>query len=261
MSKSWRIFWACAAGAGIGALIALDINGYFWWLGLIIGGLAGYLLYDIKVVVLAFPRAWRAASGWKLDRGAWKLAGLGTVAFVCVLLSSSSLILIGSYFGGRIDHVSTLEFFSDHKTSATALMVFLIAGVPGVLAIGVAGFSYMLLLSGASTQAGRVGAIEEIVSVIKIANPVAVFIYWPIVILWHLPAATWQAVMVTGRFAKHLFLAIHSDERLLCGIYAAIGAGIGYFAGSAIVGALAGGVFGVINYEVVSKHILGLNRA
>ncbi len=38
----------------------------------------------------------------------------------------------------------------------------------------------------------------------------------------------------------------------------AIGASIGYFSGNALIGALAGGVFGVLNYEILSKRILHL---
>ena len=248
MSKVTRVFWACAAGAGIGALIALEINSYFWWLGLIIGGVFGYLLYDIKAVARAVPRAWCAASGWKLDGEAWKIRGLVTLAFVSVLASALLAILVGSFLGGRIDHVSTWEFVFAHKISVMALLVFLSMAVPAALAIGVSGFSYALALSVVSLLSREDDIMRDFRSIIKFGNPVAVFVYWPIVILRHSPAAVWRAAIAVGLFIKYLFLAIHSDERLLCGIDAAIGA-------------LAGGAFGVANYEIVSKRILGLEQS
>ena len=44
--------------------------------------------------------------------------------------------------------------------------------------------------------------------------------------------------------------------RLLCGIDAMLGAGIGYLAGSAIIGALDGGLVGVFNYAIVTELCL-----
>ena len=58
------------------------------------------------------------------------------------------------------------------------------------------------------------------------------------------------------RFCWELLLCIHSEMRLLCGIDAMIGTAIGYFAGSVIVGALAGGLFGVFNYAVITELCL-----
>jgi len=55
-----------------------------------------------------------------------------------------------------------------------------------------------------------------------------------------------------------VFIIIHSEIRLLCGVDAVIGAAAGYFTGSAIIGALAGGLIGVINYEIVSRRVLHL---
>ncbi|OGZ36037.1 MAG: hypothetical protein A2V60_01840 [Candidatus Portnoybacteria bacterium RIFCSPHIGHO2_01_FULL_39_19] len=60
------------------------------------------------------------------------------------------------------------------------------------------------------------------------------------------------------KFIKTIFITIHSEIRLLCGVDAAIGTAIGYFAGNAIIGAIAGGLFGLLNYEVVSRRILRL---
>jgi len=39
---------------------------------------------------------------------------------------------------------------------------------------------------------------------------------------------------------------------------AMLGTVVGYFYGNALIGALAGGIFGVINFEIVSKRLLKL---
>lgn len=57
-----KVFIASALGAFIGSLVALQLNAYLWWLGLIAGGLVGYLSYEFKAVLRAIPVAWHAAS-------------------------------------------------------------------------------------------------------------------------------------------------------------------------------------------------------
>lgn len=44
--KTAKIFTACAIGSFIGALVALELQPLWWWLGLVIGGLVGYLSYE-----------------------------------------------------------------------------------------------------------------------------------------------------------------------------------------------------------------------
>lgn len=60
------------------------------------------------------------------------------------------------------------------------------------------------------------------------------------------------------RLCKKIFFLIHDDVRLLCFTDSMLGACVGYFAGSAIIGAVAGAIFGVINYQIVSLRLLKL---
>jgi hypothetical protein len=86
-------------------------------------------------------------------------------------------------------------------------------------------------------------------------NPISFYFYiLPCGIIRH----TLSVIRAIGRFIKTFFILIHSEMRLLCGVDAAIGAGIGYFYGNPILGMLFGGLFGVLNYEVVSKRLLRL---
>ena len=68
----------------------------------------------------------------------------------------------------------------------------------------------------------------------------------------------WSGICVLGLFSKQVLVLIHSDVRLLCGTDAAIGAGIGYLAHNPLIGALAGGILGLANYELVSIRWLKL---
>jgi len=63
-----------------------------------------------------------------------------------------------------------------------------------------------------------------------------------------------------AKFIKNIVILIHSEERLLCGVDAAIGSAIGYFTGNVFIGTLVGGIFGVANYVIVSKRILKLRQ-
>jgi hypothetical protein len=56
-----KIFIACAIGAAVGTVVALDVNKYFWWIGLLAGGATGYLSYEWRAVIAAVPAAYRAA--------------------------------------------------------------------------------------------------------------------------------------------------------------------------------------------------------
>ena len=99
------------------------------------------------------------------------------------------------------------------------------------------------------------GEITPAFSTYKNSNPIAV--------LWKAMKALSWAICKTPdawNFAKRLivsvFKEIHSDIRLLCACDAALGAAIGYFTGNVILGAIAGGIFGVLNYEIVTKRLL-----
>lgn len=53
-------------------------------------------------------------------------------------------------------------------------------------------------------------------------------------------------------FCSSVFMFIHSERRTTCFVAAAIGATIGYFANNAIVGAVAGGLVGLVEYQLIA---------
>ena len=80
-------------------------------------------------------------------------------------------------------------------------------------------------------------------------NPFRVYFYT-------IPRFLWHVAMIIPPFAKQLFLFIHSDMRLVCGVGSAIGTILGYLTGDVMVGALVGGVTGVLDFEIIAKRWL-----
>lgn len=98
------------------------------------------------------------------------------------------------------------------------------------------------------------------------SNPIGVTFWTLYGIFWlitKIPMAvveTWKFLCfmteVLRDFYIFLWREVHSEFRLLCAVDAAIGTAIGYYSGNAIVGAMAGAIFGVLDYEIVSIRLL-----
>lgn len=231
MDKATRVFLACASGAGIGTLVALQL-GNFWGLGALLGGLVGYLIYDLEEVIKAIPVAWNTVLEWRPDKESLSKIGLIIVFFVCVLLTLivSPLFLTAMIMG----------------TSEHSLL----------MPIGLYGWLMSVYYFFSKSKEPRLRNINEEFLCLLGFNPFTIYIYYPVKgIAWAVPRIP-SGLMILARFVKTVFVLIHSDLRLLCGIDSLIGAAVGYFTGNVLVGALTGGVLGVVNYEIVSKKIL-----
>lgn len=244
-----KVFLACALGGGVGALVALQMWQPFWWVGMLVGGLVGYLAYEFDEVRRAILLAWRKVTEWRPStKMYWYIwckvftfvfsSTVNTFVGMCVLLLPIYYAVYGSYF---------------------------------LLAKGI-----WILLFGVGTcllLAAFIACLEAIDMSLEeryfITCPPNVFRLY----LWIVPRAigegVWMAVtrgprwtaggvVIIARFLWQVFLLVHSEMRLLCGLDAAIGAAIGYWLGNAIIGAIAGGVFGIANFEIVSKWWLKL---
>ena len=251
-----KVFTACAIGAGIGAFVSLEIWAMFWWLGLLVGGLCGYLSYEWREVVKAIPKAFRVATSYRFPKYFLKTA-MWQSLLVFSVFSWSVLLL---------PFVSTIE---------NGIGVVVCIGFLGCLLSLVMAFDLLPVFLQQDSEEKKLSISEERIESLIID---AYLVFLPIVLFWHLPrgiiflakrvprftvwfvagcilvAREWSAFSV--RFCWELFLRIHSEMRLLCGVDAMFGAGIGYIAGSALIGALAGGVIGVVNYAVITERVL-----
>ena len=274
-----KIFFACALGIFLGATIALQAaNDSIWWIGIgmVAGGLTGYLAYEFETVLRAIPRAWHAATSWRPDKFSWKMRALATATYASLSLSCTMLLgfslLLSSYIDGcTFYHVLTVR---KNELSGAAIMTMVVVGIlPMVIGVFLGGLIWlMVIIQEALDNTDRKLAL----GVLTFENPLAIFIYWPIkgavffirkspLIISCSPTIARQFIhgftellRLGIRFTKTLFLLIHSDERLFCGVVAAIGSGTGYLYGDALVCAIAGGLIGVIYYELIPKRLLHL---
>lgn len=251
MTQTLKIFLACALGAFVGALVALQVNHNFWWVGLIAGFAVGYLTYEFKNFVTAIPAAWREARGWRPDKAWWKAyyertIDCGNFLSICMLP-----LFAGFSF---IDHVGGKSF---------RCYLLVAAALP-------CSYFCSLLVVVVSPPGDR-ASLDSL----DTPNPFRFYLWLvPKFLLWMVPRWVFRitlripagvkaaylfgvhAAITIRQFAWHLFRLTHSELRLLCGFDAAIGAAIGYAYGSAIIGALIGGLWGVANFEIFSVRVL-----
>jgi hypothetical protein len=253
-----RVFVACALGALVGTLVALELNAYLWWVGLVVGATIGYLSFEFKKVVTAIPAAWGKATVWWRTGTKVTPKNMAIVWLGLMMMNANFVILTAIIDRLPGPHTKPLSL----QESLSLLMWMAVLYVP-------IAFFWTRLNPELQVSMGWLS--------IRRGNPFAVWIYYPLKaifywlpkgIVWtvpHIPGALvasqqflWKIIATIFHFVKFLFLEIHSDLRILCAVDAAVGACIGYLAGSALIGGVVGGIFGVLNYVVVSKKILGL---
>lgn len=262
-----KVFIACALGGGVGALIALQLTPFFWWIGVLFGGLVGYLSYEFKTVMQAASIAWRMAGEGvpNLLRIVFSRRLLkGLIEVVTILLNVFIVLLplgIAAFIAISLSGADPMKVY---------LPVILISLTP-VFLVGMVGPIIFADIR-ASARTGKEHSLnlgDTIVTLdllyfnfILVPSSIAKAIWW--LIRRTLPAiklivlALYWGVILLIKFVKYLFILIHSDLRLLCAMDAVIGAIIGFSASNALIGALAGGVIGVLNFELISKRLLHL---
>jgi hypothetical protein len=249
--QTGKVFFACALGAFVGALMALQIRHAFWWVGLLAGFSVGYLAYEVKKVIEAVPVAWKRATSWRWhpDKAWWKAYGKLSLTF----LGCGLTLAIGftALFAG-MQSVSNMILSS--WTS--------VAGWSMVVCLSIAGVYISLVAAICDTS-----MLENMKRELSVVSNPCRFYFWIaprgvyqgitilISILPELATDAKNARNMIGRFFAHLFRLIHSELRLLCGVDAAIGAAAGYYLGNAIAGAIIGGLWGVLNFEVLSIRV------
>jgi hypothetical protein len=261
-------------GAFIGTVAAFEVNRWFWWLGLLAGGLTGYLSFEWRTIVRAVPVAWRAATKLRMPKRE------NPVVLLNMLLTSAVTMswVACSYAGIRLSSwvMSTYGDFAGFwlcinvgsKIAFGLALVVSLCIVTGTLAT-----TFDWLEGKQSLYYELKGAEDELKWNWRISAPIVVGWYLPLGIvmlvrrtpaagrfilirLARIPGLLSRVARFVGRFFRNLFLLIHSDERLICGVDALLGTAFGYFAHSVIIGMLAGGVLGIVNYELVTKRWL-----
>lgn len=251
-----KIFASCFFGAFIGGFVALQMHPAIWWIGMCIGAIAGYLTYEVNAVWAAISKAYHATCSWTPDVPYWKIVTKGTLGMAgvtqTILACSAFLLVYGPDPSLPIPHELV-----QWKSIVTVVAIF---------HVGVMFFGFIIHIGSSKNAEGQ---YSDTPITYGATNPISL-------LFWHLPRGIFFIVAHSPQmlrsclgagaacygflkpFSITLFREIHSDARLLCACDAAIGTAIGYFTGNVILGAIAGGIFGILNYEVISKRLLHL---
>ena len=227
-----KVFIASGVGGFIGTLVALSVNPMFWWIGMLIGGIIGYL-YDFREVLRAIKIAWRTTIRWRPE---WKLVIKHSF---WMYIFSLNFVPIGI----------GLVVLSGEKLSVIAILDLMIK-----MCLGITGFIvvYSFVFVEGMKREGKDHIIIEYIETLQSLTPFHVsLIYVP----KYVPKLCRKGVV----FIKKVIILIHSDIRLLCGFDAGFGTAVGYYIGNPIIGMLAGGLIGILNYELISKKVLHLS--
>ncbi len=267
-----QIFLACAFGALIGGILAIQLAKFFWplWiLSAVSGGFVAYLSINLQEVIQACVFAWRKTVSWRPNKDK---IGLVVLSF---LAGISSAITVGLWFFSCVllcvvsSSLNTYEWVAN----SVILVILLIGSI-------IIGMLFAFFSSFESIETLRESR-PKFQSVLKTCNPMNGFFlvllkaailtikYSPI-ILWfvikNIPktiVAIGQSLVVgsvtIAKIARLVFITIHTELRLLCLCDAAFGAIVGFFTGNVLLGAIVGGLLGVLNFELISVRLLHLS--
>ena len=258
--ESWSIGLSCALGAFVGSLISLELAAFFsygqylWFVGALIGGSVAYITHEFRTVRRSVAQTWSDMTSWRPNRLRWYLrfllarnvSAIGSGLVFWLALFAGGLASIGQTAEpGEISIFTTLLIVALVFSTVVALMVAV------AFIIGTSGWPTKVLVH--EERRARWGAWRYNVFSLPF------FGTWYLLrrlvyLLKHVPGA----VVFSYRFVKRVLRIIHSSERVLCFVHAAIGASVGYFAGSALIGAFVGALLGVASYELLSVRILKL---
>ncbi len=258
MKTSHKVFLACAFGGFIGAFVALWLSHYdslFAFVGFAIGGFTGYLSYNIHEVIAAILQAWASATNWRPDKAWWRMCCqelLRYYGFALTVVTGVAMFVCGAA------SIAEPKFPENLLMFACILVLFwttvLVSGIP---------LTFFWKDGGVLEIRAWMGPVPDVSPFKFYGYTLPKFFLWMglkalATLIGALGVCTPGATMVLFRFFRNLIQRIHSDVRVVCAVDAMLGAVAGYFFHDPWVGALIGGVLGVLNYEILSIRIFKL---
>lgn len=239
----------------VGAFIGRQVSPMSWIglvVGLLVGGIVGYLSFEWKRVAATYKGAWNQASTRArafhvpdeilTDVKALVRLFPTSLVYGTTLVTPAVLVAYSGIIRRGLDNGYRLE-----------LLMF------GIFLVGA---SVARLASEVSDMSRNGKSEKEIRAMFLRCNPFRIYLRVAPVVIWMLLQLVfqwaWRQIRITPHFLKLMVIATYSDVRLLCGICGAIGAAVGYLSHSAIISALVGGCLGALNFEVLSIRVFKL---
>lgn len=260
----WSVLFACALGGLLGALFGIEVARRFafgqhmWALSALGGGLVAYVAVDFRHFCDGVVSAWKKTIRWRPDALYWKT---WLISFAGMLTVCSTLILM----------FALVEYLTGGTNFSWLGLLFKAFVLLSMLLAGPCALSSSSRKPEMSDEIwlARIQSCTDFGwSALKWCNPVGMVVGLVLlcVKLLSLLPALWQDITNTAvsilpplkTFFWQAFVNVHSKLRTLCFMDATIGATVGYFCGSPILGAVIGGLLGAINYELVSIRWLKL---
>jgi len=254
--ESIRIFVVCSVGAFVGSVIALQMHQMFWWVGAAVGAFVAYLGYNIEEVIAAIPVAYRRTISWRPNHEFWPL---WRHAFMFMFNLG-----VNAAVGFGLVAAFSYAFWEVHSPANYRLLVQL----EWIIFLSSIGTGSVLGLTIACTARASYPMTNPNVFRLylwMLPRGIVFGLWW---LITHSPNGARKAMGFVSSVAKlaktfvvEFFCLIHSELRLLCAVDVALGTAVGYFFGNPLVGGVAGGVLGVVNYEIFTVRVMKLAGA
>lgn len=273
MSESVRVVIACALGALVGSLLSLEcvarLESAVWQtvgvcLGVLVGGLVGYLSYRFNEVCKACKRCVEEeailASLWSCMRITCVCVYRYIILSVLLSLVTGMFVFYGSAI--LIGGTSFVVFLFTQQGSGVDLMgvmkfiatISLVVGIGVPFSAGVINTIVFFITRNTRDLDSPKDAIEVVFKYFCHLLPQHAVPYM------YTKSCYGIKVLYSGMSGGvvKVFRYIHSDARIICFVGATIGSITGFVAGSAFIGCAAGAVMGYLEYRVVSVRLLKL---
>lgn len=254
----------------------------FWWVGVLVGGAIAYFTYDFQTVKKAAKAVWLTSKDEyiKLLKVLGGIIGAILVCIFAFILPFAGWSFFSNYMSGENSLIINLflsaifsicwlgatimlsEFFNDStwiewdSSEGLGIISFIVWIAVGYLMIF--GFSPWSNPANQTIVQSILLWLALIVIFSVVLILACVIINWS----WKLVGLCYRLIFITSKFLFMLTKAIYSDERLLCMQSAVVGVGVGrlitHDPALCILGGIIGAVFGVAQYEILSKRVFKL---
>ncbi len=250
MSKAWSRFLTIFCGGVGGGVIMLDIFPNFWWLGAILGSIAGFVISDFGHVISNTLRACKFVST-KLPKRDKVRIWFWTVVMMMYMLIDFIIVFVPGF-------LVALLFLNENVSDKTQVIMSLIGSMMVIAWLGIivkGGFCYAKTRSQAFWEEfkkekkgiGRCNA--------DFINPALVALVYPRYFFrWLKAKVSSPCDILLGGFIVIIAITgliwtalrrFFRDKRLVYSVFLIAGVVIGYFVGSGWVGAGIGAIIAI----------------